>query len=340
MNNKALIYLFLLFSNVILGQADPHFSLVNDVPVYLNPANLGSMDGSVRGSVIYRNQWKSVSVPFETVNVFADFNSSINNRFINRIGWGIQIINDRLGSGGLNKNMINVGASIPYYLTNKRNHLISGGFNLGIYQMNIDVSKLNFESNFNYNNVQFNNLGNPLVQDLNDMVMDFGLGFDYKYFDKESNIYQSGISFNHVGGGKLALNQNENTLNIKTNFYLTANYQLNDFVNVVPMLLMNNQGSFNEMVLGSEFVYALGRRVIEKIDIKGGMYYRWSDALIVTFGMNHENLSFNFGYDINTSGLNVASNGQGAFEFSITYVNRMFKGYKDLKYVVPGNRLF
>ena len=57
-------------------------------------------------------------------------------------------------------------------------------------------------------------------------------------------------------------------------------------------------------------------------------------------GLNHDNWSINVAYDLNLSTLVPASETRGAFEISISYVNRMYKGIKNQKYIVPAIRLF
>ena len=68
-------------------------------------------------------------------------------------------------------------------------------------------------------------------------------------------------------------------------------------------------------------------------------FARLGDALNFTIGMNHDNWSIDLGYDLNVSGLRQATQSRGAFEMSISFVNRMYKGAKNIKYVIPGNRL-
>jgi hypothetical protein len=53
---------------------DLHFSNWNMSPLNLNPANAGMFDGDGRLIFNYRNQWKSVPVPYNTFSFGADFN--------------------------------------------------------------------------------------------------------------------------------------------------------------------------------------------------------------------------------------------------------------------------
>ena len=58
----------------LLRAQDVHFSQQYAAPLFVNPAMTGLMQGDVRGSVIYRNQWASAmtGTPFRTIYGSAD----------------------------------------------------------------------------------------------------------------------------------------------------------------------------------------------------------------------------------------------------------------------------
>ncbi|MCB9047123.1 MAG: type IX secretion system membrane protein PorP/SprF [Chitinophagales bacterium] len=51
---------------------DVHFTQFNAAPLILNPAFTGNFDGKMRASAIYRDQWRSVTVPFKTIAISVD----------------------------------------------------------------------------------------------------------------------------------------------------------------------------------------------------------------------------------------------------------------------------
>ena len=63
---KPLAILILLTTLTTVGAQDIHFSQVDANPLLLNPAYAGFYDGAGRFGIIYRNQWASVSIPFQT----------------------------------------------------------------------------------------------------------------------------------------------------------------------------------------------------------------------------------------------------------------------------------
>lgn len=318
---------------------DPHFSLAASLPLYLNPANTGTMDGTVRTGLDYRNQWNSIAAPFESANLYGDYKTNIKNMNNRQVGIGFQYINERTGNGVFNNNYFQISGSTPFYLNKDQSQVIYGGVYLGFYQSSLNGENFNFESNFDYTSVQFSN--GESVNNGSSFVLDMGIGATYHYYDITGKEVIAGISLAHpsqptVNYGGIAI---DNKLSLKTNWHAQGRYPISSGITLTPFLLYSNQRQGKSTVIGSGIEYPLGRRVIEKIDLLAGLYYRINDALILSAGMNHENWTIQFGYDINTSGLAEASNGIGAIEIGISYVNRMFKGHKDLRYVVPGTRL-
>ena len=56
--------LFVLSADI--SAQDIHFSMFYASPITLNPALTGVFDGTYRVAAIYRNQWQSVSTPYNT----------------------------------------------------------------------------------------------------------------------------------------------------------------------------------------------------------------------------------------------------------------------------------
>ena len=67
-------FAFLILNSAFLISQDIHFSNWQMSPLNLNPANAGMFDGNGRLIFNYRNQWKSVPVPYSTFSFATDFN--------------------------------------------------------------------------------------------------------------------------------------------------------------------------------------------------------------------------------------------------------------------------
>lgn len=60
----------------VLAQ-DIHFSQFFNTPYAQNPANIGQFDGDYRMGAVYRQQWRSVTIPYSTFGMGADRKSVV-----------------------------------------------------------------------------------------------------------------------------------------------------------------------------------------------------------------------------------------------------------------------
>ncbi|HRJ35295.1 MAG TPA: type IX secretion system membrane protein PorP/SprF, partial [Flavobacteriales bacterium] len=89
---KAHILFFLLVLPFTNGKAqDIHFSQFDLSPINLNPGNTGLFDGTYRFAGNFRNQWRSVTVPYSTFSLSADANNFLEKK---GLGAGIRINHD------------------------------------------------------------------------------------------------------------------------------------------------------------------------------------------------------------------------------------------------------
>lgn len=72
---KRIGFFLLLFNCAFLNSfaQDIHFSQLNRQPLYQNPGNTGDFKGDIRLMLNYKEQWRSVTVPFRSTVIGADF---------------------------------------------------------------------------------------------------------------------------------------------------------------------------------------------------------------------------------------------------------------------------
>src|SRR6187549_1918608 len=75
---------------------DPHFSQFFEAPLLRNPSLAGLFAGDIRLQTVYRNQWQSVTTPYQTSSVNFEYKQPIGkgNDFITT---GLQILFDKAG---------------------------------------------------------------------------------------------------------------------------------------------------------------------------------------------------------------------------------------------------
>ncbi|MFT6747964.1 MAG: type IX secretion system PorP/SprF family membrane protein, partial [Glaciecola sp.] len=344
-NRSALIHgvfalsLFLLASLNASSQ-DIHFSQFHEIPLNISPSFAGNSESSSkRAGLIYRNQWNSVSTPFQSSGFYGDM--KLSPKFLKGagLGIGVLILNDRSGSGGLKQNHLNAMVNYQKFIDSKKTMLVVAGLQLGIFQKGYDPSKLNFESDYSYETATF--VSNSSLQTLGKTSIispELGVGASFTYFNKRGKSTSVGVAFAHLTTPEQSFLADTDPLKIKTSIHVKTVKRLKDNLHFYPMGIIMLQKEATSYIGGGQFIYSLGRALIEQTDLKAGVFYRHSDALFFTAGLNHDNWGLNFGYDYNISELGQAAKNVNAFEIAISIRNRLFKN-QNKKFIIPGNRL-
>ena len=79
---------------------DVHFSQFFEAPLVRNPSLAGIFNGDVRVQGVYRSQWQSVTTPFVTQSINAEYKMPVgqSNDFVTL---GMQILHDKAGTTAL-----------------------------------------------------------------------------------------------------------------------------------------------------------------------------------------------------------------------------------------------
>ena len=120
-----------------LGQ-DIHFSQIDINPVLLNPAYSGFFEGKGRFGMVYRNQWASVSDPYQTYAFTAEWNAYRRRYYGDGINIGLSLARDE--SGTLDYGTTKVDAIVSYFrrLNKSNNHFVSAGLSVGFGQQSFN----------------------------------------------------------------------------------------------------------------------------------------------------------------------------------------------------------
>src|SRR6476660_3002956 len=120
---------------------DPHFSQFFEAPLLRNPSLAGLFSGDIRIQGVYRNQWGSVTTPYETGSFNIEYKQPVGkaNDFITT---GLQILYDKAGT--TNFTTTNIYPAVNYHkaLNDEKSRYLSLGFIGGYVQKRIDRSKM------------------------------------------------------------------------------------------------------------------------------------------------------------------------------------------------------
>ena len=315
---KPLAILVLLTALASAGAQDIHFSQVDANPLLLNPAYAGFYDGAGRFGVIYRNQWASVSIPFQTFALTGEMALWRDNSHHRGLSVGASLFSDHAGT--LHYGTTSGHLSLAYYhaLTRHGNNFLSLGIEGGFAQSGFDPSLAEMQDPTELF---------PSWQS-NYPLLAAGIAW---YYQPSGDLHTKvGLSLRNINQPNISYLGLDNTYLLRRySLFARAEYRHWQTWSLMPVLLFQMQGDYHELVYGADVKWYLDEGSRHQISLRAGLAYRHGDAIIANLLMEYDALLFNFCYDANISGLAVASNTIGAFEMGLVY--RMSKRGKKTK---------
>lgn len=293
------------------------FTQFNATSLALNPAYTGMMNGTIRGSALYRSQWGSVTVPYISAYASVDGRTKY---FKNGdyMGMGGNTTYSRAGDG----NLINYSAmgAFAYHKSigwkKKKPKSVALGVQGGYARSSIDLSKLYF----NNPTPPFIPIGIGVGSFVRHWVMNAGAAFSQSLNERVNYIV--GVSVNNINQPNDALLKKQSAdmgFDMQYTASAGANLQVAERFSLRPAVIYSVRYSQNDFIAGNEFAQRLGRGKSRTYAFLG-FWYRSGDALALTAGIAKGTIRVTAAYDYNMSTLNSASNGNGGFEVSLTYL--------------------
>jgi type IX secretion system PorP/SprF family membrane protein len=319
--NFLLGVLFLTFASHTFAQ-DIHFSQFSEAPLLRNPALAGIFSGDLRIQGVYRNQWNSVTVPYQTGSLNAEYKLPVGHSD-DYLTLGGEILYDKAGTVALTATHILPVINYHKSLSQEKNMYISLGFMGGLVQRKLDRSKITTNNQFN---------GTEFDGSLSDG--ETFSGNNYSYFDGSA-----GMSFNT----QIGQNQDDNLFfGVAYHHFNKAprvSFYANDKIEMTPKWVFSGgvrwgvtdysyvtfhgdysqQGPSKEAIGGGMYSYKLDDPTDPRYIFHAGAYLRWKDAIIPVVKMEYKPFTIALSYDVNMSTLKTASQGRGGFELSIAY---------------------
>ncbi|HXH18050.1 MAG TPA: PorP/SprF family type IX secretion system membrane protein [Chitinophagales bacterium] len=332
---RFLLFIPLGLSALSASAQDIHFSQFYASPLTLNPSLTGFHEGSYRLTGIYRNQWRSVTSPYQTFGASFDMRL-LQSKLKDVLGAGISILYDKAGDGNLSLMGTMASASFHKALGKDNNHFIGIGIQLGFAQRSLDYNSLSFPEQ--YVNGSFvltqPNGENFSGSTVNYFDMNAGLLWTSQ-FGKRLGVF-AGTTFFHLTQPKESfLGDNDYRLHLRELAHAGLNIRANEHFYITPNFLFMHQNKAKEVNLGSAAEYHF--KDTHNTILSLGGWYRLDDAPIVSASLEHRSIRIGVAYDVNTSELQPASSHRGAFEISILYIGKISRVEAPL--LVPCPRL-
>ncbi len=301
---------------------DIHYSQFYNSPLNLNPANTGMFDGDFRFVANQRTQWRSVTVPFSTFSFSADAFEPLEKK---KLSVGMMFNHDIAGDSHFKTTQFNFTGT--YYINpgGDSTQKINLGVLAGITNRNLDYTALTFDNQFD------GTIYNPTLGTGENFQRDSRLYFNLQlgatYFKQLAyrKYILGGIAFANISKPRQSFyDVNNIQLDRRFNIHASGNFPLNETMELAPSMLLQFQGTYQEIIIGGNFRYILTNERGAFRAVLAGVYYRGKDAAYLKVGLDYDNWIAGVSYDFNVSDLHIASNYRGSLEFSLIYILKHF----------------
>lgn len=314
MKLKIYISIFLIIPLIGYTQ-DIHWSQTNENALYQNPANSGFMFEDYRITLSTRDQWRSVTKPFQT----QAFTFDMVNKFNRKLGYGGSILHDVTGDGIFRTIEGRINVAYTFLEAKNQKYKLRIGLDIGWKNNQMNFSKYMFDNQFDgfiYSSYIPSN-EKYTTQQKSNLNVGTGLLFNKEISDKFSFVVGTAIfNINKPNQGFY----NENVPRYRRfNNYIQGIWSINNKMKIYPTINFTKQNSYSEIIIGTKCTINLSN-TNKKNELLIGIYSRNKDALLTQIGLKINRLTTSINYDVNTSKLVKASNGRGALEINIQYL--------------------
>lgn len=332
--NNVIAFLFCMCLSFVHAQ-DIHYSQYNASPQNLSPGQTGLFDGDWRFVGNYRSQWSSIPVPYKTFSLAAD--TRLKTKLVNDVpGVGLQINNDRSGDSKFTTTQIFVSGAYIKKLTKDSANFLSIGIQPGITTKSFDVNALTFDNQFDGDQY---NAAIPSGENFDRTritYFDMGAGLAYLWRKTNRTKLNIGASFFHLNKPKQSFFNNTSIkLDTKTTLSAIGQIPVAAKLDVLPSLMYERQGKFQETLFGVFGKYYLKPVNGVETAFSLGGFYRLKDAFILAANMDYRSFNVGISYDVNISKLKEATNRRGGFEISVIYIFKKIVPFVAKKRVCP-----
>ncbi|MCW3103478.1 MAG: hypothetical protein JWO09_1918 [Bacteroidetes bacterium] len=346
MNMKKILFTACLLyagSATIFAQ-DIHFSQYTQTPSLVNPALTG-ISNVVRASVIYKDQWRSITVPYKTYGASFEMKfkgsnwekagshmTKIYKKAFNRMAGGLSFYSDKAGDGNMGSTQVNL--SLATFVPLNKLSSLSLGLQGSLVQRKIDYAKLVFPDQYSGTTYDPNMAQGESYSTNNFIYPDFAGGIAWSYGYNEKSIGANNEFRANVGVSMYHFNQPKQQFLSGTRERLSSKYLVhgdfligipNSNVALAPSYIVEIQNPSTEVVAGMMLKYYFSQDskytgYLKKSALGLGAYYRNRDALILSLLIEYQQYAVGISYDLNTSKLRNASTGRGGPEIFLRFV--------------------
>ena len=299
------IILSFLGVNDSAGQ-DLHYSQFYNAPLTINPALTGIFNGDQRFMVSFRDQGRSIPVPYLTFS--ASYDRKIYPKKCNSKGFfglGGFFNYDKQGNiSNLTLFNLNLGGSYTHLLNEK--NLITIGALVGYSNRGFDPDNLTWDNQWDAVTSTFNEtLGGENFDFESFNFVETALGLNYRWQRDERTKLDLGVGAYHLLPAKARFNNDvDQDLPIRLAFYGIHSREVSDKLDVQFDVLYQLQNSYRELILGGYLNFYLNQQRGKNRQFRVGGGYRVNGkAPFFKFGLRFNDFFISASYDMDLSTL-------------------------------------
>jgi len=304
---------------------DLHFSQYELVPTQLNPALTASdPDWDTRLGLVYRDQWRSVPVTYQTAQLFYD--RKLDLAFLPQGEWGLgaTFLHDQAGDGQLSWSQL--GLRLSYGVALNQQHRIALGLGTDVGQRAIRLEQLAFEDQYNGEVFDPNSL---TAEQLDRSAAGFAslqAGVLYQWEDRRTEkLIQAGWSTYHLNQPLIRFQDDQGiALSMRHALHLKGSKHFTEQWETLVYAHQLFQGPYFESLLRVGARYHTTYRE-EALVVGANLAHRLGDAWIPQLTLQYGPWLLGLTYDFNSSAFRTATTGRGGSELVLHYYLKQVK---------------
>ena len=310
----------LFFITQFVSGQDINFSQFYDLPLLRNPALAGLFQGDIRITSAFRSQWQSVTTPYRTIGLGIEYKRPIGISD-DYITYGLQATSDMAGDSKLSRTQVFPVFNYHKSLNGDHGSYLSAGIMGGPVMERFDPSKLAFDDQYVNGSYSTANPTREQFNKTNLTYWDAAVGLCFSSKIGENTRYYIGAGIFHFTKPRVAF-QKQNDIVLNQKYVVNAGLSA-PVGNGNQLILYGDyfmQGGARQGQGGFLYCYNLDENEAkEKVNISGGMFYRWKDAAMPVIKLDYYKMSIGITYDVNVSKLKTASQLRGGYEVTLSY---------------------
>ena len=313
-----LILALILTINFLNGQ-DLHYTQFYNAHVNINPGLTGIFNGDVRLAANYRNQWRSLPIPYTTVTGAYDMKIYRKPSHKDFFGGGLVFNYDQAGDSKLS--LATLGLNGSYSIPVASNFLTFGA-QLGFSRRAFSLDDLTFDEQ--WNGIQFT--PSKAITESFDrkalFVPDLSLGLNYRIQKSSRSKADFGIAAFHVNNPRNPFYSDDKSVKLPIRLAINGLVQqkLTESLDLMVNAIYQIQTPYHELVISAGPKFYLNQKKGKNYAVGIFGTYRMKDAIAPAFHLYMNDLQLGVSYDVNTSAFRAVTDHKGGPEFSLIYI--------------------